>query len=132
MINVVTSKGRFAFNRAVPLGYVFYGDSTFSLVSYDDTEIVVAQVAFNGYYHFVHHPYFVAPSTNQYTLDHCIDFASSFSLIGGSPFTITVNLGWLYLPGEFSPRIAIDFGVGFTTVLTVPLAAAASPWYTRP
>jgi hypothetical protein len=131
VINVSTSMGRFVFNRAVPLGYVFFGNSTFALESASADEIVIAQPAFDGHYHFVHHPHFYARSTNNYTLDYSINFADSYSFIGGMPFTINCNLDFGYLPGEFSPRIMIDFGVGFDVVMKVPLNAVNSPWYVR-
>lgn len=131
MITFVGTNGGFAFNRAVPLGFHFPHNGSLSFVSIDSSELVVAQLAFAAYYHFVFASEFMSTRTNDYTLDGAIDYPSSYLVFPGTPFTPAVSNRWEYQPGEFSPRITIDFGLGSAFSFDVDIPPALSPWYVR-
>lgn len=132
MITFVGTNGQFAFNRAVPLGFHFPHNGSLSFVSLDSSELVVAQLAFAAYYHFVFNNEFMSSHTNWYTLDHVFDYPASYLVYPGTPFTPAVSSRFEYQPGENSPRITIDFGIGVSAAFDVNIPAASSPWYVRP
>jgi hypothetical protein len=123
--------GQFSFNRAVVLGFVVPHDGSVSFVSIDNTELVIAQLVFPAYYHFVFTGQFMTSHTNSYTLDHVFDLAACFLVYAGPSFTPTFSSKLAYTPGEFSPRISVDFGLGTGHSFLVDIPAAASPWYVR-
>jgi len=132
VIHYVGTNGGFAFNRAIVKGFHFPHDGSLSFVSIDASELVVAQLAFAAYYHFVFADEFYGTHTNNYTLNGCIDYPASYLVYPGTSFTPAVRSGIVYLSGEFSPRILIDFELGGSQSFDVPLSAAVSPWYIRP
>jgi len=132
VIHFLGTNGQFAFNREVIRGVWFIGDHTLSLVSASDSEIVMAQAAFLALYHFPFLPEFNAGRSNNYTLDHAFDFPNAHSTINGVEFSSGVFLSLAYAPGEFSPRIKVDFTIGSSVDFLIDLPATDTPWYIRP
>jgi hypothetical protein len=132
VIHFLGTNGQFAFNREVLRGFWFIGDSTLSVVSVSSSEIVMAQAAFLALYHFPFLPEFNGGRSNNYTLDHAFDFPNAHSTINGVEFSSGVFLHWTYHPGEFSPRIQVDFTLGSSVEYLINVPPTDSPWYVRP
>lgn len=132
MIHFLGTNGKFSFNREIVRGVWFIGDSTLSLISADDSHVVMAQLAFNAFYTFPFLDGFNSGRSNNYTLDHAFDFPHSHSTISGIEFSSGVFLSLDYYPGEFSPRVKVDFTIGSSVNILVPLPPTDSSWYQRP
>ena len=132
MISFSGSNGSFTFNRAVVKGFVFPHDGSLSFVGEDSTGILVAQLGLLALYLFPYTGHFWGTHTNSYSLDHVFNWADSVAVVAGVPFHASVTMYLTRLPGEFSPRIAVDFGLGSAQQFTVDLQRAVSPWYVQP
>lgn len=132
MIAFLGLNGSFSFNRNYVLGYQFFHDGNLALLSRDETHINLGYLYPFLEFDFVILSGMSGTRSNNYTLNHSFDFPSSGCLLNGSPTAAGVFVHFNYAPGEYLPRLQIDFGFSHTHDIFIDLPKPLSAWFVRP